>query len=123
MEDLASAAFAGQHETYLNCVGPAQILDRIKACFLSLWFDRAIAYRHQQHFDHALAAMSVVVQQMVFCDFYPGGSTQYDELRDAMDRLQLNDSSFTIVALRINDLAMLTIRPLRIAPPIPSHYG
>ncbi len=68
MEDLASAAFAGQHETYLNCTGPARILDRIKACFLSLWFDRAIAYRHQQHFDHALAAMSVVVQQMVFCD-------------------------------------------------------
>ena len=30
---------------------------------------------------------------MVFCDFYPGGKTQYDELRDAMDRLQLNDSS------------------------------
>src|SRR5438067_1969198 len=32
---------------------------------------------------------------MVYCDFYPGGKTQYDELRDAMDRLQLNDSSFT----------------------------
>ena len=35
------------------------------------------------------------VRQMVFCDFYPGGKTQYDELRDAMDRLVLNDSSFT----------------------------
>ncbi len=35
------------------------------------------------------------IQQMVYCDFYPGGETQYDELRDAMDRLQLNDSSFT----------------------------
>ncbi|HZN69402.1 MAG TPA: translation elongation factor 4 [Tepidisphaeraceae bacterium] len=35
------------------------------------------------------------IQQMVYCDFYPGGKTQYDELRDAMDRLQLNDSSFT----------------------------
>ncbi|HEX4125452.1 MAG TPA: translation elongation factor 4 [Tepidisphaeraceae bacterium] len=35
------------------------------------------------------------IQQMVFCDFYPGGKTQYEELRDAMDRLQLNDSSFT----------------------------
>ena len=35
------------------------------------------------------------VQQMVYCDFYPGGKTQYDELRDAMDRLQLNDSSFS----------------------------
>src|SRR5439155_19803368 len=35
------------------------------------------------------------IQQMVYCDFFPGGKTQYDELRDAMDRLQLNDSSFT----------------------------
>ena len=68
MEDLASAAFAGQHETYLNCVGAEFILDRIKECFLSLWADRAIAYRHQQQFDHALAAMAVVVQQMVQCD-------------------------------------------------------
>jgi GTP-binding protein LepA len=37
------------------------------------------------------------IQQMVFCDFYPAGKTQYDELRDAMDRLQLNDASFTFV--------------------------
>jgi GTP-binding protein LepA len=35
------------------------------------------------------------IQQMVYCDFYPGGKTQYEDLRDAMDRLQLNDSSFT----------------------------
>ena len=68
MEDLASAAFAGQHETFLNCSGPEQILAKIKACYLSLWFDRAIAYRHQQGFDHALAAMAVVVQQMVQCE-------------------------------------------------------
>jgi GTP-binding protein LepA len=34
-------------------------------------------------------------QQMVYCDFYPSGKTQYDELRDAMDRLSLNDSSFS----------------------------
>jgi GTP-binding protein LepA len=35
------------------------------------------------------------IQQMVYCDFYPSGKTQYDELRDAMDRLSLNDSSFS----------------------------
>lgn len=68
MEDLAGAAFAGQHETYLNCSGTEQILEKIKACFLSLWFDRAIAYRHQQGFDHAQAAMAVVVQQMIQCE-------------------------------------------------------
>jgi len=68
MEDLASAAFAGQHETFLNCMGEEQILEKVKACFLSLWSARAIAYRHQQQFDHRLAAMAVVVQQMVPCD-------------------------------------------------------
>jgi GTP-binding protein LepA len=35
------------------------------------------------------------IQQMVYCDFYPTGKTQYDELRDAMEKLQLNDSSFS----------------------------
>jgi GTP-binding protein LepA len=35
------------------------------------------------------------VTQMVYCDFYPSGKTQYDELRDAMDRLSLNDASFS----------------------------
>jgi phosphohistidine swiveling domain-containing protein len=68
MEDLASAAFAGQHETFLNCAGDGHVLEQIKACFLSLWSDRAIAYRHQQGFDHVLAAMAVVVQHMIPCD-------------------------------------------------------
>ena len=68
MEDLAGAAFAGQHDTYLNCVGEEEILGRIRDCFLSLWMDRAIAYRHEQGFDHHRAAMAVVVQKMVRCD-------------------------------------------------------
>jgi pyruvate,water dikinase len=65
MEDLASAAFAGQHETFLNVAGAPNVLDRVRGCFVSLWADRAVAYRHQQGFDHAQAAMAVVVQQMV----------------------------------------------------------
>lgn len=65
LEDLAGAAFAGQHETYLNVIGAEQVLDRIRACFASLWTDRAIAYRHQRGFDQARAAMAVVVQQLV----------------------------------------------------------
>jgi len=65
MEDLAGAAFAGQHETFLNVVGLADVLARVRGCYVSLWADRAIAYRHQQGFDHAQAAMAVVVQHMV----------------------------------------------------------
>src|SRR5215469_4091602 len=40
LEDLALAAFAGQHETFLNCIGEARILDAIKNCYLSLFSDR-----------------------------------------------------------------------------------
>ena len=48
LEDLAGAAFAGQHDTYLNCVGAEEILDRIRACFISLWQDRAVTYKHSK---------------------------------------------------------------------------
>ncbi len=34
-------------------------------------------------------------QRMVFCDFYPSGETQFEALRDAVERLRLNDASFT----------------------------
>ena len=65
MEDLAGAAFAGQHETFLNVIGVVDVLDRVRGCYMSLWADCAIAYRHQQGFDHAQAAMAVVIQLMV----------------------------------------------------------
>jgi rifampicin phosphotransferase len=65
LEDLAEAAFAGQHDSFLNRRGLAAILDAVKACFLSLWQDRAIAYREQAGLDGSRAAMAVVVQRMV----------------------------------------------------------
>jgi len=75
MEDLAGAAFAGQHDTYLNVSGVDTILEKVKACFLSLWEDRAIAYRHHQGFDHVAAAMAVVIQRMAPCEVAGVGFT------------------------------------------------
>jgi len=74
-EDLAGAAFAGQHDTFLNISGAKAILDRVRACFASLWQERAIAYRQQHGFDHAAAAMAVVVQSMVRCEVAGVGFT------------------------------------------------
>ncbi len=68
LEDLAVAAFAGQHETFLNCIGEERILAAIRDCFASLFADRAIAYRAQMKFPHEQAAMALVVQQMIPCD-------------------------------------------------------
>lgn len=50
-EDLADASFAGQQETYLNIRGEDRLLDSIKACYASLWGDRAVSYRREKNYD------------------------------------------------------------------------
>jgi pyruvate,water dikinase len=65
-EDLPSASFAGQQDTYLNIVGPAAILQHISRCWASLFTERAVIYRLRNGFDHRQVRMAVVVQQMVF---------------------------------------------------------
>src|SRR5438270_8482944 len=65
-EDLPTASFAGQQDTYLNVVGPAAILEHISLCWASLFTERAVTYRLPNGFDHRNVHMAVVVQQMVF---------------------------------------------------------
>ncbi|GLI36859.1 hypothetical protein KI811_17850 [Geobacter hydrogenophilus] len=65
-EDLGGAAFAGQHETYLNCVGTDSVLERIRDCWASLWSARAVSYRLQAGVGLTDTAMAVVVQKMAF---------------------------------------------------------
>ncbi|HEY5431148.1 MAG TPA: rifamycin-inactivating phosphotransferase, partial [Solirubrobacteraceae bacterium] len=64
-EDLPTASFAGQHDTYLNVSGPAAILQHISRCWASLFTERAVTYRLRNGFDHRKVHMAVVVQQMV----------------------------------------------------------
>ncbi len=65
-EDLPTASFAGQQETYLNVKGEEQLLEAVKKCWASLFTDRAIVYRIKNGFDHKSVSLSVVVQRMVF---------------------------------------------------------
>jgi pyruvate,water dikinase len=67
-EDLPTASFAGQQDTYLNVVGPAAILQHVSRCWASLYTERAVTYRIRNGFDHRKVHMAVVVQQMVFAD-------------------------------------------------------
>ena len=64
-EDLPGASFAGQQDTYLNVRGRQALLESVKACWISLFTDRAILYRAQNGFSHRDVSLSVVVQQMV----------------------------------------------------------
>ncbi|MEU4424292.1 rifamycin-inactivating phosphotransferase [Actinoplanes sp. NPDC024001] len=65
-EDSAAASFAGQHDTYLNVIGEAAVLDHVRRCWASLFAERAVTYRLRAGVDHHTVRMAVVVQEMVF---------------------------------------------------------
>lgn len=65
-EDLPTASFAGQQDTYLNIIGKEAILKHISKCWASLFTERAVIYRLHNGFDHRKVQLSVVVQKMVF---------------------------------------------------------
>jgi rifampicin phosphotransferase len=64
-EDLATASFAGQHDTYLNVTTESGLLDGVRRCWLSLFTDRAIGYRARHGFAHRQVTLAVIVQRMV----------------------------------------------------------
>jgi pyruvate,water dikinase len=64
-EDLPTASFAGQQDTYLNVKGEAYLLKKVKECYASLFTPRAIYYRNEQKFDHGKVGLAVVVQRMI----------------------------------------------------------
>ncbi|MEO3884484.1 rifamycin-inactivating phosphotransferase [Nonomuraea sp. B5E05] len=67
-EDLPTASFAGQQDSYLNVVGLEAVLRHVRRCWASLFTERAVTYRCRNGFDHRKVRMAVVVQRMVFPD-------------------------------------------------------
>lgn len=72
-EDLPTASFAGQQETYLNVRGEAMILESVKKCFASLFTPRATSYRADMGFGQLEVGLSVGVQKMVRADLASSG--------------------------------------------------
>ncbi|MCK4354186.1 MAG: phosphoenolpyruvate synthase, partial [Dehalococcoidia bacterium] len=72
-EDLPTASFAGQQESYLNVQGEDELLEKVMGCFASLFTNRAISYRVDQGFDHSKVFLSVGVQKMVRSDLACSG--------------------------------------------------
>jgi pyruvate, water dikinase len=67
-EDLPSASFAGQQESFLNVSGEDELLDACRRCYASLFTDRAISYRQDKGFNHMEVALSIGIQKMVRSD-------------------------------------------------------
>jgi rifampicin phosphotransferase len=64
-EDLPTASFAGQHETFLAVHSKTAVIDRVRDCMASLFTDRAVTYRLRNGIPHSKVGMAVVVQEMV----------------------------------------------------------
>lgn len=64
-EDLPSASFAGQQETFLDIKGESNVVQKVRECWASLFTARAIFYREQNKFDHFKVGIAVPVQKMV----------------------------------------------------------
>jgi rifampicin phosphotransferase len=67
-EDLPTASFAGQQDSYLNILGPGAILEHVSRCWASLFTERAVIYRLRTGLDPRKVRMAVVVQQMVLSE-------------------------------------------------------
>ncbi len=67
-EDLPTASFAGQMDSFLNVEGETEVLQAVKRCVASLFTNRAISYREDRGFSHFKIALSVGIQKMIRSD-------------------------------------------------------
>lgn len=114
-EDLPTASFAGQQETYLNVVGEAALLDATRRCIASLFTDRAIAYRETHGFGHEQVALSVGVQRMVRSDVGSAGVMFTLDTESGFPDVVLINASYglgeTVVKGTVNPDELLLFKP------------
>ena len=93
-EDLPSASFAGQQETYLNVQGKQNLLESIKKCMASLFTDRVIYYRQDKGFDHFNIRLSVGVQKMIRSDLASSGISFTLDTETGFDKVIIINSTY-----------------------------
>ena len=115
-EDLPDASFAGQQETFLNVVGIADVLHKMKEVFASLYNDRAISYRVNKGFAHDVVALSAGVQRMVRSDKGAAGVMFTIDTESGFDQVVFITSSYglgeTVVQGAVNPDEFYVHKPM-----------
>jgi pyruvate,water dikinase len=114
-EDLPTASFAGQQESFLNIRGERALLDACRQCFASLFTDRAISYRVDRGFDHFAVALSIGVQKMVRSDLGAAGVLFTLDTESGFPDVVLINSSYglgeSVVKGRVDPDEFLVFKP------------
>ena len=114
-EDLPEASFAGQQETYLNVSGEDDVVKAIHQVFASLYTDRAIVYRVNNHFAHEKVALSAGVQRMVRSDKGVSGVMFTLDTESGFDQVVMINSAYglgeTVVQGAVNPDEFYVFKP------------
>jgi pyruvate,water dikinase len=114
-EDLPTASFAGQQESFLNVRGERALLDACRQCFASLFTNRAISYRVDRGFDHFAVALSIGVQRMVRSDLGAAGVLFTLDTESGFPDVVLINSSYglgeSVVKGRVDPDEFLVFKP------------
>jgi pyruvate,water dikinase len=100
-EDLADASFAGQQDSFLNVRGANNVINAVKACFASLFTDRAISYRASGGFDHMEAKLSVGIQKMARSDLGASGVSFSIDPESGFDKVVVINGTFGLGELLV----------------------
>ncbi|MBN2016003.1 phosphoenolpyruvate synthase [Candidatus Dojkabacteria bacterium] len=115
-EDLPTASFAGQQETYLNIRGEYALIESCKKCIASLFTNRAISYREDKGFDHFSVALSVGVQKMVRSDKASAGVMFTIDTESGFENVILINSAWglgeNVVKGRITPDEFIVFKPM-----------
>lgn len=115
-EDLPTASFAGQQETFLNIRGEDDLLNSCRNCFASLFTDRAISYRMTNGFAHDKVRLSIGVQQMVRSDLASSGVMFSIDTESGANNVVLINSSYglgeNIVGGKVDPDEFIVSKPL-----------
>lgn len=100
-EDLPDASFAGQQDSFLNVRGHNNVINSVKACFASLFTDRAISYRTSAGFDHMEAKLSVGIQKMARSDLGSSGVSFSIDPESGFDKAVIINGTFGLGELLV----------------------
>ena len=103
-EDLPSASFAGQQESYLNISSIEEINKAVLSVYASLFTDRAISYREHNNFDHNQISMSICIQQMIRSDLSSSGVMFTVDTESSCQDLIVINSSYGLGELIVQGL-------------------
>lgn len=114
-EDLPTASFAGQQESFLNIRGEHSLLNSVQKCIASLFTDRAISYRVDKGFDHFKVYLSVSIQKMVRSDKSSAGVSFTLDTETGFSDVVLINSSYglgeSVVKGKVNPDAFFVFKP------------